>query len=238
MAQLRGPSLGPSAGGPPRQLVVLLHGVGADGQGPDRAGADAGRGVCRTPRFVAPGRPAALRPRPLRPAVVQPPGPSARRPWIPGVARAAPLRGAFVDAELTRHGLDDAPPGPGGVLPGHDDGAASSARGGRARWPRSWASRVHCSAQGGLAAEVREPAAGHADPRRRGRRGAGRRRCSTPSPGCRRPKFRCNGSCAPACRTASIPTGIAARRPVPARDADAARPAKRASIRRTTSSRA
>ena len=32
MAQLQGPSFGPSAGGPPRQLVVLLHGVGADGQ--------------------------------------------------------------------------------------------------------------------------------------------------------------------------------------------------------------
>ena len=32
MASLLGPSVGPSAGGPPRQLVVLLHGVGADGQ--------------------------------------------------------------------------------------------------------------------------------------------------------------------------------------------------------------
>ena len=32
MAQLVGPSFGPSAGGPPRQLVVMLHGVGADGQ--------------------------------------------------------------------------------------------------------------------------------------------------------------------------------------------------------------
>ena len=32
MAQLVGPSFGPAAGGPPRQLVVLLHGVGADGQ--------------------------------------------------------------------------------------------------------------------------------------------------------------------------------------------------------------
>ena len=32
MAQLVGPSFGPTAGGPPCQLVVLLHGVGADGQ--------------------------------------------------------------------------------------------------------------------------------------------------------------------------------------------------------------
>ncbi len=31
MAKLSGPSLPPQAGGPPRQLVVLLHGVGADG---------------------------------------------------------------------------------------------------------------------------------------------------------------------------------------------------------------
>jgi phospholipase/carboxylesterase len=32
MAKLLGPATGPLAGGAPRQLVVLLHGVGADGQ--------------------------------------------------------------------------------------------------------------------------------------------------------------------------------------------------------------
>ena len=31
MTMLSGPSAAPAAGGPPRQLVVLLHGVGADG---------------------------------------------------------------------------------------------------------------------------------------------------------------------------------------------------------------
>ena len=31
MALLSGPRLPPRDGGPPRQLVVLLHGVGADG---------------------------------------------------------------------------------------------------------------------------------------------------------------------------------------------------------------
>jgi phospholipase/carboxylesterase len=31
MALLTGPRVPPRAGGPPRQLVVLLHGVGADG---------------------------------------------------------------------------------------------------------------------------------------------------------------------------------------------------------------
>ena len=45
---LQGPSFGPSAGGPPRQLVVLLHGVGSDGQ--DLIGlAPMLAGTCRTP---------------------------------------------------------------------------------------------------------------------------------------------------------------------------------------------
>ena len=92
---------GPSAGGPPRQLVVLLHGVGADGQRPDRAGADAGprpaacpvRGA-RTGRSPATSPPMAASGSACRTA-------GRRRCW-PASARTAPLVDAFLDAELAR----------------------------------------------------------------------------------------------------------------------------------------
>jgi phospholipase/carboxylesterase len=106
MAPLLGPTFGPSAGGPPRQLVVLLHGIGADGQDLIGLAPMLARDLPHA-RFVAPDGPQpcdlasygrqwfSLQDR--RPASMQ-----------AGVARTAPQVDAFIDAELARQGLDDA----------------------------------------------------------------------------------------------------------------------------------
>ena len=103
---LDGPRVGPAAGGPARQLVVLLHGVGADGQDLiDLASAWAP--ALPNAAFVAPDAPA--------PCDMAPYG----RQWFSladrsparlaaGVAAAAPGLDAFLDAELARLRLPDA----------------------------------------------------------------------------------------------------------------------------------
>ena len=106
MAQLQGPSFGPSAGGPPRQLVVLLHGVGADGQDLIGLAPMLARDLPHA-RFVAPDGP---QPCDLAPYGRQWFSLQDRRPssMQAGIARTAPLVDAYIDAELARHGLDDA----------------------------------------------------------------------------------------------------------------------------------
>ena len=106
MAPLLGPSVGPSAGGPPRQLVVLLHGVGADGQDLIGLAPMLARDLPHA-RFVAPDGP---QPCDLAPYGRQWFSLQDRRPatMLAGVTRTAPLVDAFIDAELARHGLDDA----------------------------------------------------------------------------------------------------------------------------------
>ena len=105
MAKLYGPSLAPQAGGPPRQLVVLLHGVGADGN--DLIGL-APMLAQRLPhaQFVAPDAPERLDMAPYgrqwfcmhdrRPAVM-----------LAGARRTAPVLDAYLDELLQHHGLDD-----------------------------------------------------------------------------------------------------------------------------------
>ena len=98
---------GPRAGaGSPRQLVVLLHGYGADGR--DLIGlAQQLKTLLPEAAFVAPNAP--------EPCVQSPAG----RQWFPlfsrdpderwkGVSKAGPGLDAFLDAELAKHGLDDA----------------------------------------------------------------------------------------------------------------------------------
>lgn len=103
--QLSGPRMPPRAGGAPRQLVVLLHGVGADGN--DLIGL-APALAQRLPHaaFVAPNAPD---PCDMAPFGYQWFSLQDRRPQalLLGVQAAAPLLDAFLDAELERLGLAD-----------------------------------------------------------------------------------------------------------------------------------
>lgn len=105
MSLLSGPRLPPRAGGPPGQLVVLLHGVGADGN--DLIGLAPALAE-RLPHaaFVAPNAP---QPCDMAPFGYQWFSLQERSPpaLLAGVAATAPLLDAFLDAELGRHGLAD-----------------------------------------------------------------------------------------------------------------------------------
>ncbi len=102
---LDGPRLGPTAGGKPRRLVLLLHGVGADGN--DLIGlAPYFAQAMPDAAFVSPDGP--------YPCDMAPYG----RQWfslqdrtpakmLAGVQAAAPVLNAFIDAERDRYGLKD-----------------------------------------------------------------------------------------------------------------------------------
>lgn len=103
VAKLDGPRLGPRQGA--RQLVVLLHGYGADGQDLIELGAQ-WRAALPDAAFVAPNAP--------EPCAGAPMG----RQWFAltmrdpnerwtGVNKAGPILDAFLDAELAAQGLDD-----------------------------------------------------------------------------------------------------------------------------------
>ncbi len=101
--ELDGPRLAPAGGGPARQLVVFLHGYGADGNdliGLGRQWAP----LLPHAAFVSPNAPEACAMSPMG------------RQWFDlsagdlsiindGVNRASPPLEAFLDAELARHGL-------------------------------------------------------------------------------------------------------------------------------------
>ncbi len=105
MNKLSGPSASPAAGGPPRQLVVLLHGVGADGADLITL-SQAMAGALPHARFVAPNGP---EPCDMAPMGYQWFSLSDRNPatMLAGVQRSAPLIDAFIDEELASHGLGD-----------------------------------------------------------------------------------------------------------------------------------
>ncbi len=102
-AELNGPRLEPRAGGAARQLVVLLHGYGADGNDLIEIGR-AWQGLLPQAAFVSPHAP--------EPCGQAPTGrqwfnltfrdPNER--WI-GVNKAAPVLEHFLDAELARRNL-------------------------------------------------------------------------------------------------------------------------------------
>ena len=102
-AELNGPRLEARAGGAARQLVVLLHGYGADGNDLIEIGR-AWQGLLPQAAFVSPHAP--------EPCGQAPTGrqwfnltfrdPNER--WI-GVSKAAPLLEHFLDAELARRNL-------------------------------------------------------------------------------------------------------------------------------------
>jgi phospholipase/carboxylesterase len=102
-AELIGPRLEPRAGGTARQLVVFLHGYGADGNDLIEIGR-AWRPLMPHAAFVSPHAPEACGQVPIG------------RQWFPltfrdpderwrGVNKAAPILEAFLDAELKRRGL-------------------------------------------------------------------------------------------------------------------------------------
>lgn len=105
VAQLQGPVAHPLSGGPPRSIVVLLHGYGSNGD--DLIGlAPYWRDALPDTLFLSPNAP-------------QPcPGVPGGRQWWPltsfspearaaGVREAAPTVDAFLDAQLAAHGLGD-----------------------------------------------------------------------------------------------------------------------------------
>lgn len=102
---LDGPRLAPAAGGPPRQLIVFLHGYGADGNDLIALGREWAR-LLPHAAFVSPNAP--------EPCGMAPTG----RQWFDlsmgdmsiiaeGVTRAAPSLEGFLEAELARHNLPE-----------------------------------------------------------------------------------------------------------------------------------
>ncbi len=105
MTELSGPSAPPASGGPPRQLIILLHGVGADGNDLINLSQTMGQKLPHA-RFVAPNGP---EPCDMAPMGYQWFSLQDRNPanMLSGIQRSAPLLNAFIDAELDKAGLDD-----------------------------------------------------------------------------------------------------------------------------------
>ncbi len=106
-----GPRLPPAGGGPAKSLVIFLHGYGADGNDLIAIGRDWARHLPDT-AFVAPhAREACAMAQvgrqwfhlTLRDPALRDLGEYAR-----GVAAARPMLDAFFDAEMARHGIDEA----------------------------------------------------------------------------------------------------------------------------------
>lgn len=100
---LDGPSAGPASGGPPRQLVILCHGVGADGN--DLIGlAPYFQKVLPDALFVAPDAPHPFDMAPFGRQwfSLQDTSPESR---LEGTKQAAPILNAFIDAKLAETGL-------------------------------------------------------------------------------------------------------------------------------------
>ncbi len=124
-AELDGPRIEPRAGGAARQLVVFLHGYGADGNDLIEIGR-AWQGAMPHAAFVSPHAP--------HPCGQAPTG----REWFPltdraqnerwrGVCAAGPVLDQFLDAELKRRNLPPTALALGRLQPGHHDGAACRA---------------------------------------------------------------------------------------------------------------
>ena len=100
---LDGPRAAPHGGGPARHLVVLLHGLGADGHDLIQLAPYLGQ-AAPDAAFVAPHAPEAcdMAPTGLQWFSLQEQSPRAIEA---GAVGAAPALDAFLDAELARHGL-------------------------------------------------------------------------------------------------------------------------------------
>lgn len=106
LMQMDGPRFGPASGGAAAQLVVLLHGVGADGQ--DLIGlAPFLAKTLPDAAFASPNAPfpCDMAPFGYQWFSVQDRSPSA---MLAGVQATAPILDAFIDAEMERHGVSAA----------------------------------------------------------------------------------------------------------------------------------
>jgi phospholipase/carboxylesterase len=102
---LSGPERAPAAGGKPKSLVILLHGLGSDGQD-----------LISLAPFFAPSLPHAhfISPNAPAPCDMAPSGYQwfSLRDWSPqtmlkGAHEAAPILRHFIDAQLKRFGLEE-----------------------------------------------------------------------------------------------------------------------------------
>ena len=103
--QLDGPRMPPTSGGPAQQLVVLLHGYGADGE--DLIGlAPYIARLLPEAAFISPHAPerCAMQPMGRQWWGIETFSPDER---LAGAEQAAPILNAFIDAELESHGLDE-----------------------------------------------------------------------------------------------------------------------------------
>lgn len=105
MIELSGPSASPIAGGAPRQLIILLHGVGADGNDLISLSQAIGQKLPHA-HFVAPNAP---EPCDMAPMGYQWFSLQDRNPetMLAGIQQSVPLLNTFIDAELRKAGLDD-----------------------------------------------------------------------------------------------------------------------------------
>lgn len=153
---LDGPRLEPAAGGAPRQLVVFLHGYGADGNDLIGLGRQWARELPHA-AFVSPNAP--------DPCGMAPTG----RQWFDlslgdlaliakGVKQAAPALAAFLDAELKRHDL----PAKALALVGFSQGTMMALAVGLARHPSPAAIVGYSGALASVEDLPKEPGAGPA----------------------------------------------------------------------------
>lgn len=101
--ELDGPRFGPASGGAPQQLVILLHGLGADGNDLIGLAPHWGR-ILPDAAFAAPDAPfpCDMAPMGYQWFSVQDRSPAA---MLSGVRMTAPALNAFIDQELKRTGL-------------------------------------------------------------------------------------------------------------------------------------
>ena len=122
-AELDGPRLEPKAAAPARQLVVFLHGYGADGNDLIEIGR-AWQPLLPDTRLRLAACAGAVRAGAGRAAVVSAHLPRSRTSAGIGVNKAAPVLERFLDAELARRTAAAVGARAGRLQPGHHDGAA------------------------------------------------------------------------------------------------------------------
>ena len=107
MKRLSGPRVGPATGGDPRQLVILLHGRGADGADLINLAPILAKTLPHA-AFVSPDAPRRCHTAPYGYEWFNVPGPDRDPDKVEAEVRSvAPVLDAFIDSELAAHGLTD-----------------------------------------------------------------------------------------------------------------------------------